>query len=149
VKCPACDRQLSRIKTGPVLLDICQNGCGGIWFDAAELAQLNHSVPTGKKPLAEIIRDPTVTVDAERIRKCVRCRGVKLERKLFSLGTGVILDRCPKCAGTWLDHGELETIREETHPTPKAVRVLNKNAVRRVPIHFEVLQRVQILHNPK
>jgi Zn-finger nucleic acid-binding protein len=137
------------MKAGPVLLDICQNGCGGIWFDAAELAQLNHAIPTGKKPLAEIIRDPAVTVDAERARKCVRCRGVKLERKLFSLGTGVILDRCPKCAGTWLDHGELETIREETHPTPQAVRILKKSAVRSVPIHFEDLQRVKILRGPK
>jgi Zn-finger nucleic acid-binding protein len=137
------------MKAGPVLLDICQNGCGGVWFDAAELAQLNHAVPTGKKPLAQIIRDPTVPVDADSIRKCVRCRGVKLERKLFSLGTGVILDRCPKCAGTWLDHGELETIREETHPTPQAVRILKKSAVRSVPIHFEDLQRVKILREPK
>jgi Zn-finger nucleic acid-binding protein len=132
-----------------VLLDICQNGCGGVWFDAAELAQLNQTVPAGKKPLAEIICDPAITVDPERIRKCVRCRGVKLERKLFSLGTGVILDRCPKCAGTWLDHGELETIREETTPTPRAVRVVGKSAVRCMPIHFEVLQRVQILHKPQ
>jgi Zn-finger nucleic acid-binding protein len=137
------------MKTGPVLLDICQHGCGGVWFDAAELAQLNQNVPAGKKPLAEIIRDPSITVDPERIRKCVRCRGIKLERKLFSLGTGVILDRCPKCAGTWLDHGELETIREETNPSPSPPRVVKKSAVRRLPIHFEVLQRVQILHKPQ
>lgn len=136
------------MKTGPVLLDICQHGCGGVWFDAAELAQLNQNVPAGKKPLAEIIRDPSITVDSKRIRKCVRCRGVKLERKLFSLGTGVILDRCPKCAGTWLDHGELESIREETNPSPRPPRIVKKSAVRRVPIHFEVLQRVQILHKP-
>ena len=35
--CPACDNTLTQIKVSNIVVDICQNGCGGIWFDKNEL----------------------------------------------------------------------------------------------------------------
>lgn len=151
VKCPACDRKLTRLQIGPVLLDACQQGCGGIWFDAEELAKVNQAVPPGKTSAPQITCDPKSPVDDARERKCVHCRGVKLERKLFSLGSGVIMDCCPKCHGIWLDHGELDTIREELNPLPRPVRhVVTRHApAKSIPINFNVVQQVQVLQVSK
>lgn len=148
MKCPACRRELKNIKVGSVNLDICQGGCGGIWFGGAELDKVVKSVAVGTKTVAEITRSIEVTADEHRVIKCVSCRGVKLEQKLFSLGSGVIMDRCPKCEGIWLDHGELETIREETNPAPRPVRHVVARTKRKpvsVPINFNVVREVQRL----
>ena len=132
-------------------LDVCDGGCGGVWFDAQELDKVNQSVPAGKRPLGEVMCESSGVVDQTHGRKCVRCRGVTLKRKLFSLGTGVIMDCCPKCQGIWLDHGELDSIREETNPTPRPVRnVVSRRVVaKNIPISFGVLQQVQTLRVTK
>jgi len=147
MNCPACGRKLSELKTGVIVLDVCQRGCGGVWFDAQELAKVNQASPAGKPPLAEILREISVVVDEARVRKCIRCRGAKLERKLFSLGTGVIMDCCPKCAGIWLDFGELDTIRIETNPPERPGRkvVPPRAPAKSIPINFAVIQHVQSL----
>jgi Zn-finger nucleic acid-binding protein len=148
MKCPACKRVLKKIKVGSAALDICQGGCGGIWFDGDELDKVAKSAAVGKKVVAEITRTVELTVDEHRMLKCGHCRGVNLEQKLFSLGSGVIMDRCPKCAGVWLDFGELETIREETMPAPRPVRhVVDRRGQKPVgvPINFQIVREVQRL----
>lgn len=146
-QCPACDRGLQRMKLRGVVLDVCQGGCGGVWFDAAELERLNAAAPVGNEPLAEISRGADLVLDESRERFCLRCRQQKLEQKLFSLGTGVIMDCCPKCGGRWLDFGELATIREETHPVAHPVRhiVERASAPRSIKVTFAVIQQVQHL----
>jgi Zn-finger nucleic acid-binding protein len=137
---------MKKMKVGSVALDVCQSGCGGIWFDAEELERINAQIPGGKNPAANIERTVEVDAGEDRVLKCVHCRGVKLERKLFSLGSGVIMDCCPKCAGLWLDHGELETIREETNPAPRPVRhVVERASAKNVPITFGVIREIQRL----
>lgn len=148
MKCPACKRALKKIKVGPATLDVCQGGCGGIWFDGDELDKVAKSVAVGKKVVAEITRTLEVKADEHRVLKCACCRGVNLEQKLFSLGSGVIMDRCPRCAGIWLDHGELETIREETIPAPRPVRHVVQRTDQEsvgVPINFQIVREVQRL----
>ena len=148
MKCPACKRVLKKIKVGSASLDICQDGSGGIWFGGDEPDKVAKSVAVGKKVVAEITRTVEVTADEHRVIKCVSCHGVKLEQKLFSLGSGVIMDHCPKCEGIWLDHGELETIREETNPAPRPVRHVVERSDRKplsVPISFQMVREVQRL----
>ena len=66
--------------------------------------------------------------------------------KLYCLGSGVIMDRCPKCKGIWLDHGELEKIREALHPRPvQPQAVIRKPAREHVIVNFEVMQQVNKL----
>ena len=55
------------------------------------------------------------------------------------------MDRCPKCASIWLDHGELETIREETIPAPRPVRHVVGRKPMSVPINFQIVREVQRL----
>jgi uncharacterized protein len=37
MKCPACFNELTQLQVGSLVVDVCQGGCGGIWFDAFEL----------------------------------------------------------------------------------------------------------------
>jgi Zn-finger nucleic acid-binding protein len=147
MRCPACQRPLSRLKAGTVLLDVCANGCGGIWFDNRELEKVNreHASPDDKP--VDISHNPAVRVDEHAARPCPRCDAVTLEQKLFSLGSGVVLDRCPECAGVWLDHGELDKIRETLHPRPRHSRAVERETPpANVAVNFDVIQQVRILH---
>lgn len=145
--CPACERPLRRFKAGTVTLDGCHGGCGGIWFDYGELAKVNREHPDADAKIADIARDPAVKTDDYDERRCPKCAGVILDKKLYSLGSGVVMDCCPKCKGVWLDHGELEKIRAALHPRPRPRRAVVREAPpANVAVGFEVIQQVQILH---
>lgn len=111
MKCPACDRQLSEVQVGAVAVDVCQGGCGGLWFDAFELQRVDEQHEAAGEHLVNIRRDPKLRVDHSRKRACPRCDGVNLKRHFFSPKIKVEVDVCPGCAGYWLDAGELEKIR--------------------------------------
>ena len=82
--------------------------------------------------------------DAGRTRHCPHCADITLHRRLYSLGSGVEMDCCPRCDGIWLDHGELEVIQEEFNPKPRLRHVVQKPA-RSIPVNFAVLQQVETL----
>jgi hypothetical protein len=100
-----------------VTVDVCQGGCGGIWFDAFELSRVDESEDVSGELLLSVAADPYVHVDPLRKRECPRCEGVKLKRRFFSPKRRVEIDECPGCAGIWLDAGELERIRNEVEET--------------------------------
>jgi len=144
--CPACGRKLHRFKAGTITLDGCDGGCGGIWFDRRELARVNRDHPDPDAKIADLTCDPAVRVHDDDLRSCPKCDSVTLEKKLYCLGSGVIMDVCPECRGTWLDHGELEKIREALHPRPTSPRVVERKAApQRMAVHFKMVQQVQEL----
>ena len=113
MKCPACFNELTEFRVGDFTVDVCQGGCGGIWFDAFELQKVDEERETAGEPLLHIQRDERLIVDQSRKRECPRCAGVKLHRHFFSAKRRVEVDQCPNCAGYWLDAGELALIRAE------------------------------------
>lgn len=113
MKCPACYNELSEVQVGELRVDVCQQGCGGIWFDAFELQRADEVADSAGEALVEIQRDESVQVDPSRKRECPRCQGIKLHRHFFSPQRRVQVDQCPNCGGYWLDAGELALIREE------------------------------------
>ena len=42
MNCPACGNVLEEMKVGDVMVDVCQGGCGGIWFDNYELEKFDE-----------------------------------------------------------------------------------------------------------
>jgi len=140
MKCPACDRGLTGVQVGSVLLDVCKGGCGGIWFDVHELEKVteeNQELPAD----VDVDCDVAVNVDFDRTRQCPRCDGVDLERRLPHLGSVVEIDLCPRCGGYWLDCGELEKIRAETGSPQKAPA-----KPRRIHISLEVIRYIHTVH---
>lgn len=147
MRCPACLHPLHRFKAGTVTLDGCDGGCGGIWFDHKELAKVTRKHSKAVTKIADIRPDPKVRVHDNDIRECPKCDAVTLEKKLYSLGSGVIMDVCPKCQGLWLDFGELDKIRDALHPRPLTQRTVERNsAPPSTAIHLDMIQQVQILH---
>src|SRR6267154_1860096 len=113
MKCPACFNELTQTQVGSLVVDVCEGGCGGVWFDAFELQRVDEETEAAGDHLLNIRRDERVQVDVARKRECPRCAGVKLKRHFFSARRKVEVDECPNCGGYWLDAGELAKIRAE------------------------------------
>lgn len=123
MKCPACFNELTQTQVGSLVVDVCQDGCGGIWFDAFELPRVDEEEETAGDPLLHIKRDDQVVVDTSRKRDCPRCSGVRLHRHFFSAKRRVEVDQCPNCGGYWLDAGELAQIRAEKSESIRAAQL--------------------------
>src|SRR5215469_1619747 len=117
MKCPACFNQLTEVQVGSLVVDVCDGGCGGIWFDAFELQRVDEEDEAAGEPLLHIQRDTNVKVDAVRKRDCQRCPEMKLQRHFFSAKRRIEVDECPNCGGYWLDAGELGQMRAELAET--------------------------------
>ncbi|MGH7973489.1 MAG: zf-TFIIB domain-containing protein [Limisphaerales bacterium] len=119
MKCPACFNSLTQLQVGSLVVDVCQDGCGGVWFDAFEFQRVDEESESAGEALLHIRCDPKVVVDPARKRDCPRCAGMKLQRHFFSALRRVEIDECPNCAGYWLDAGELAQIRAERAETAR------------------------------
>ena len=115
------------MRVGSLAVDVCQGGCGGIWFDAFELQRVDQEDEAAGEALLHIRRDEQVVVDPARKRDCPRCEGIKLHRHYFSAKRRVEVDQCPNCGGYWLDAGELAQIRAETTDTAHIEKVRHSN----------------------
>ena len=113
MQCPACFNSLSPLQVGKVTVDVCQGGCGGIWFDAFELQRVDDQEEAAGEAMLHIQKDPKIQVDPTRKRSCPKCEGIKFKRHYFSARRRIEVDECPNCGGYWLDAGELAQIREE------------------------------------
>lgn len=109
MKCPACSNELHEFTAGGSTVDICSDGCSGIWFDRAELEQAEKDFPM---ELMLVNRSLSVVVDRSKIRNCPRCEGKAMERVVLDPETRFEIDRCPGCGGHWLDRGELLHMRK-------------------------------------
>ena len=127
MKCPACFNELSQTQVGSLQVDVCQGGCGGIWFDAFELQRVDEEEESTGEPLLQIKRDERIVVDTSRKRDCPRCTGIRLHRHFFSAKRKVEVDQCPNCGGYWLDAGELAQIRSEKSQMVRAEQLRESN----------------------
>ncbi|MGR9105396.1 MAG: zf-TFIIB domain-containing protein [Gammaproteobacteria bacterium] len=113
MKCPACSHTLTVKTVGDITVDVCQGGCGGIWFDQFELKKLDEPHEHEGEELLSLECDPGVHVDHSVRRHCPRCESTLMLRHFFSVKRDVEVDECQTCAGYWLDQGELAKIRSE------------------------------------
>ena len=113
MKCPACNRQLEEMNVGGLVVDVCKNGCGGIWFDNFELEKVDEQHETEGELLLDIPRDETIEIDYSRTRLCPKCKNVKMMKHFVSPEKQVEIDECGSCGGIWLDCGELARIRSQ------------------------------------
>ena len=139
MNCPACFNPLSSTTIGKLTVDVCRGGCGGIWFDAFELQQVDEPQESTGAWLVDIERDPQIHVDTIRKRACPRCQGVKLKRRYFSPKRQFEIDECPGCGGYWLDAGELEKIRDEMD---ESARRKEAQAISRIQVSGSVLRYI-------
>ena len=113
MECPACGSGLVEIASHEVVVDVCRDGCGGIWFDHLELKQMDEPAEPVEGLLMQFHTTVERAVDHEARRGCPRCEEVVLMRHFVSGKRAVAVDECPECGGFWLDGGELPQIRSE------------------------------------
>ncbi len=114
MKCPVCDNALSQITADDITVDVCQGGCGGIWFDQFELKKFDEPHEKAGGILLDIERNEGLNIDYSKCHKCPKCNiDVVMMRHFFSIKRQVAVDECPQCGGFWLDAGELGKIRKQ------------------------------------
>lgn len=96
---------------GGVFVDVCKDGCKGIWFDWGELKALDESHEGIGKALEEALNSPRKK-DADRAPlKCPKC-GIQMRKHKYKHAKQVNVDECYACGGFFLDSGELKQIRD-------------------------------------
>lgn len=111
MQCPACSNALRAFETGAITVDVCENGCGGMWFDQLELARLDEPHEAEGEALLDINVVIHAEPDPDQRRNCPKCEEQKMLRFFYSPTQHVEVDHCPDCGGHWLDVGELAEVR--------------------------------------
>jgi len=117
IKCPACQKVMKKVfvpKEG-FNIDICLDGCGGMYFDNRELKDFDEQAE-GIDEISNAISGKTFEqVDQSNDRVCPSC-GANMVKNFTSAKQQVQIDECYACGGKFLDAGELQALRAE-YPT--------------------------------
>jgi len=112
--CPTCNGTLSGTSIEGISLDVCKEGCGGIWFDRFELHKMDEPHEFTDENLVEMLSaESKVDHDETKRHNCPKCSDMVMMRNHFSVKRELEVDHCPQCAGYWLDEGELFHIRKQ------------------------------------
>lgn len=110
MKCPVCAKEMVLEDFG-LKVEVCEDGCKGIWFDHSELERLDQ-VGEGMGPALEAaLRSPRMNFTPRGPIKCPRC-GIQMQTHKFKRDKEVNVDECYSCGGFFLDSGELKEIRD-------------------------------------
>ena len=126
MQCPRTNKPMKEVEVGGVKVDI-STGCGGVWFDNFELEKFDEQHESAGEELIKMMEEyQGADVNLEEQINCPRCETITMMRHYFSIKRKVSVDECAQCGGTWLDLGELLSIRqqykteEERHAAGKA-----------------------------
>ena len=114
INCPACGKRMHKVYMSEqnINLDVCVNGCGGIYFDNREFKTVDEP-HEDISPLIKALEGKTFKkVDESETRICPVC-GMNMVKHYASAKHEVQIDECYGCGGIFLDNGELEKIRAE------------------------------------
>lgn len=108
MNCPKCEAPLERSDLRGVVVDEC-NRCLGLWFDRDELRRAKDEAEPNANWLDFEAWQHTDSVHGRAAgMSCPSCQTALLA--LLYGDTGVEIDHCPGCWGTWLDRGRFEAI---------------------------------------
>ena len=109
--CPACGAELVKCfdSENNFHIDICINGCGGIYFDNREVEKYDEP-HEDIQFILDLIKDKTFEpTDTSKERVCPAC-----QYPMVKIGTGiddVEIDVCNTCGAKFFDNNELQKIR--------------------------------------
>ena len=128
IYCPACGTRMTKIfmKTTGFCVDICLDGCGGLYFDNREFSKVDEKHENIDE-IIEVIKGRTFKpVNTAEKRKCPCC-AVNMVKNFSSINKVIEIDECYSCGGKFLDYSELEKIRAEyDNDEQRVVAMLNE-----------------------
>jgi len=112
--CPACGKEMEKvfIPSLGINLDICTQGCGGIYFDNREFDNFDEQHEDISAILEKLSNKTFEKVETSGTRTCPNC-GAKMVKNSTSIHNKIEVDDCYACGGKFLDNNELIKIREE------------------------------------
>ena len=73
MQCPVCKTEMIEKDFGDVRVDVCENGCKGIWFDWAELVKLDETNEGFGGALKAALAYPQTNDENRGQLKCPKC----------------------------------------------------------------------------
>lgn len=111
MNCPVCGKQMVQADFGGVLVDVCRDGCKGIWFDWTELGRLDENNEGAGEALKDALESSHVNDENRQQLKCPKC-GLPMHVHKYKNAKEVNVDECYGCGGFFLDSGELGRIKD-------------------------------------
>src|ERR1017187_3816457 len=117
MKCPRCKSVLVKTEYDGVTIEVCPD-CKGEWLFTGELQKIveHHDEVFTPKEIASLSAVNkeifTPEKDDHDELNCPACENVQMEHFNYGDTSGIILHKCTKCDGIWMDKGELNKIEE-------------------------------------
>lgn len=114
IACPACGKKMHKVfmTEQNLNIDVCLDGCGGIYFDNREFKKFDEGVED-ISPLANAYLGKEFNkVDSDELRVCPVC-STNMVKHFSSSKQEIQIDECYACGGIFLDYNELQAIRAE------------------------------------
>lgn len=147
--CPACGAVMKKIfiPSAGINVDICSEGCGGMYFDNQELQKFNKASDDISEIQKVLEGKSFVLVDESKTRICPACGNPMVKTSIK--GLGIQIDSCYSCGGVFLDNGELEVIRQGVRRTTVndlkiQSGVLDENTIQ---TFYKEMQQEELLNN--
>lgn len=114
IYCPACGKEMAKVfmPEQNINLDVCVNGCGGIYFDNREFQQFDER-HENIDALIDAIKGKTFKLVDESLKRTCPVCGATMVKNFSSIRKNIQIDECYSCGGKFLDNGELIKIRGE------------------------------------
>lgn len=132
-RCPKCKVPTTRIEYEGAGVRMCGQ-CGGTWVTPIALKAIANRRQVA---FTEAVKERFVQMadesNATEQLICMRC-GKTMIKEHFKEWDDIVIDRCAKCGGIWLDPGELEKIQIyweyfQDHPEESNMDAIAKKAV--------------------
>ena len=114
IECPACGKTMKKVylENQGFIVDICLDGCGGLWLDTRELPKVDDQ-NEDITPIVQAYQNCDFKkVDTNETRICPLC-GVKMVKNNVSAKQEILIDECYTCGGKFFDYKELDTMRAQ------------------------------------
>lgn len=103
--CPVCENPMVVLELDQIEIDHCLH-CGGIWLDAGELEILLDTDEDRARLREILIEEDSVK---EKKYPCPICNK-KMQKVYVGEERKILIDKCKRNHGLWLDKGELEEV---------------------------------------
>jgi len=96
---------------GGVMVDVCKDGCKGIWFDCFELTKLDEKNEGLGNALQEALNYPRTNDEDRGKINCPKCN-IPMHVHKYQSSKEINVDECYSCGSFFLDSGELKVARD-------------------------------------
>jgi len=140
MNCPVCAKEMVKENFG-IDVEVCNNGCKGIWFDHGELQLLDQPGEGMGPALEAALRSPRNNHGQRGQIKCPKC-SIPMHTHKFERDKEVNVDECYGCGGFFLDSGELNEIRNN-YMSDAEVKAYADQLINAVPGYTDEVKKLQ------